>query len=48
MCVDADATPQLLAARGYPHTGLVDNDPSTPADYLGAIMARIHLRPADP
>jgi hypothetical protein len=47
VCVDADATPDCSTHVVTNKPGLVNTDPATPADYLGAIMGWVHARLAD-
>jgi hypothetical protein len=47
VCVDNDATPDCSTHVVTNKPGLVNTDPATPADYLGAIMGRVHARLAD-
>jgi hypothetical protein len=44
VCVDADATPDCSTHVVTNKPGLTNTDPSTPADYLGAIMDWVHTR----
>ena len=44
LCVDADSTPNCSLHVVTTHAGLVNTDPASPADYLGAIMTWVHAR----
>ena len=47
VCVDNDATPDCSTHVITNKVGLTNTDPSTPADYLTAIMIWVHARLAD-
>jgi len=47
VCVDADAIPDCSAHVVTNKVGLVNTDPTTPADYLGEVMDWVHARLAD-
>jgi hypothetical protein len=48
VCVDNDATPNCSLHVVTPHAGLTNTDPSTPADYVGAVVSWVDARLADP
>ena len=47
VCVDNDATPDCSTHVVTNKKDLVNTDPASPADYLGAIMAWVHARLTD-
>lgn len=48
VCVDADSTPNCSLHVVTTHAGLVNTDPASPTDYVGAVVKWIDARLADP
>ncbi len=48
VCVDDDGTPDCSLHVVTTHTELTNTDPSTPPDYLGAVVAWVDARLTDP
>jgi hypothetical protein len=47
VCVDTDTTPDCSTHVVTTRTGVLNTDPSTPADYLGAIIGWVDARLTD-